>query len=242
MLRTAALVTFLCSSALAAQTVLIVADEVPAMQVLASKLKAGAGVDSRIIQQTALPPDMAKYPAVFVYIHRTLNESAEVAFIDYAKNGGKLILLHHSISSGKRGNKYWFPFLGISLPTGDFAAGGYKYFEGITDEIVNLAPTSYVTTHDVHYTAKIRYKNRDLPGFQLDDTEVYINHVWTAPKEKLLGVKFTDPSGQVHEQDTAGWHLRTEKGQVYYFMPGHSSRDFENPVYSQIIVNALTAK
>ena len=36
--------------------------------------------------------------------------------------------------------------------------------------------------------------------------------------------------------------MKTGKGMVFYFMAGHSAKDFENPTYSQIIVNALTYK
>ena len=33
-----------------------------------------------------------------------MGEPAEKTFIQYAESGGKLVLLHHSISSGKRPN------------------------------------------------------------------------------------------------------------------------------------------
>jgi len=73
-----------------------------------------------------------------VYIHKDIAEGPEVAFIDYAKGGGKLVLLHHSISSGKRKNKYWLPFLGVELPDKPFDQGGYKYFDPATFQIVKV--------------------------------------------------------------------------------------------------------
>jgi hypothetical protein len=234
----------------AASDVLVVADEFPAMEVLARHLKAGAGVASTIVKQDAIPSDTARFSSLVVYIHRTITEPAEKAFIDYANNGGRLILLHHSISSGKRGNRWWFPFLGISLPAQEFAQGGYKYFEGIRMEIVNLAPKEYITTHRVKYPARIEYRSSDLgsaerarPGFALDDTEVYLNHVFSGERKILLGLKYHEPqSGRTYMQDRAGWYKRAGKGWVLYFMPGHSVKEFENPVYSQILVNAVTAK
>jgi type 1 glutamine amidotransferase len=41
-------------------------------------------------------------------------------------------------------------------------------------------------------------------------------------------------------QDTAAWTEKTEKGTVMYFMAGHAVSDFENPVYSQIVTNAVS--
>jgi hypothetical protein len=211
------------------------------MQVLAGKLKAGAGVESDIVKQSDLPGDIKSRPAVIVYIHEKIGEPAEVAFIDYAKAGGKLILLHHLISSGKRPNKFWLPFLGIELPTGEIQDGGYKWYEGVELGLVNLAGDHYVTTHKIQFDQEIEYGSRRLPGFDLPDSEVYLNHVRTSPKNALLGVKATDPtSGKLYTQDTAGWYLRTEKGWVFYFMAGHHARDFEHPIFSQMIVNAFT--
>jgi hypothetical protein len=113
---------------LASAEVLIVADEFPAMQVVAEKLKTEEQITSKVM---------------VVYIHGPLLEKAEDAFIDYARNGGKLVLLHHSISSGKRKNSHWFSFLGVSLPQGDLEAGGYKWIEGVSFSLVNLSASLY---------------------------------------------------------------------------------------------------
>src|SRR4051812_22246108 len=96
--------------------VLIVADEFPAMEVVASRLKSEEHIESTLVPQKELPATLAPYEAVVVYIHGPLSETAENAFIDYTQAGGKLVLLHHSISSGKRKNTHWFKFLGVSLP------------------------------------------------------------------------------------------------------------------------------
>jgi hypothetical protein len=233
----------LCFPVFAAENVLIVADEIPAMEVLAAHLSSGAGVTSTIVKQTEMPADLGAYSAVIVYIHKTMGEPAERAFIDYANSGGKLILLHHSISSGKRKNKYWFPFLGISLPVTDFSQGGYKWIEPVTLEIVNLAPRHYITTNSVKYDSRISYKDKEYPGFVLKDTEVYLNHVYSKPRTSLLGLKYTDAqSGMTYMQDSAGWIMKADKGTVIYFMPGHTEHEFENPIYGQILLNAVKYK
>ena len=92
---------------------MIVADEIPAMEIVAKALKIHENIASKIVLQTKIPNDLSAYMAVLVYIHKDLNPAAEKAFIDYTKAGGKLILLHHSISSLKRKNADWFAFMGV---------------------------------------------------------------------------------------------------------------------------------
>ncbi len=231
-----------------AQQVLIVADEFPAMQVLAGKLKAGEGIDSRIVKQEDLAAVLAMYPAVIVYIHGKLSPAAEKPLIDYTNDGGKLILLHHSISSGKRTNQFWFPFLGVSLPLGDVAQGGYKYYDPVTMEIVNLAPNHAITSRKIKWESSTSYRRaagtaeEQLPAFTLTETEVYLNHVLTGTRTLLLGVKYTDANGRTWMQNTAGWYKPAGKGWVFYFMPGHSAREFEQPIYSQMVLNAVVWK
>ena len=43
-------------------------------------------------------------------------------------------------------------------------------------------------------------------------------------------------------QDRAAWYKKAGKGIIFYFMPGHSAKEFENPAYAQILVNAVTFK
>jgi hypothetical protein len=215
---------------------LIVCDEVPAMKVLARELEQRAHFTSEIVSQDHLPASLSGYKAVLVYIHKDIAEAAEKAFIDYAKGGGKLVLLHHSISSGKRKNKYWLPFLGVELPNKPFEEGGYKYIDPVSFEIVNLAPTNPITTKGV------KYPKHDPARFELRDTEIYLNHVLTGPRTILLGLQYLETkSGKLYSQSTTGWYRPAEKGGVYYFMAGHRAEDFESPVYAQIIANAVSS-
>jgi hypothetical protein len=177
---------------------------------------------------------------VIVYIHRNIAEGPEHAFVEYAKNGGRLILLHHSISSGKRPNKEWFPFLNIELPNKPYAEGGYKYFDPVDFDVVNLAPGHFITTHGVTYPEKLQFEGAECPAFPVAQTEVYLNHVFSGPRTTLLGIKFTDKAtGKVYQQPTAGWYRPAGKGTVMYFMVGHNASDFDSPVYAQILANAV---
>jgi hypothetical protein len=230
--------------------VLIVADEFPAMEVLAAKLKSEEHIDSKLVSQKELPESLSMFEAVAVYIHKDLSENSENAFIAYAKSGGKLVLLHHSISSGKRKNKNWFPFLGVELPEGDVSRGGYKWIEGVSLELVNLNPNHFIMTNKVTYPEHIAFvttnslvPHGELAGFKLNESEVYLNHVLDDSRTLLMGLKFTDEkSGTVYMQSHAGWIKSAGKGTVIYLMPGHTKHDFENPTYGRIVLNALVYK
>ena len=232
--------------AFAAGTVLIVADEFPAMEVLSAKLKSTESIDSKIVKQTEIPVDLSPFRALIVYIHGDMKDPAEKVFINYARNGGRLILLHHSISSGKRRNQFWIPFVGVNLPYGEFENGGYRWIDPVNMDVVNLAPGNYVTTHNITYDTKIFYTRagvvKEYDGFHLEQTEVYLNHVFLEPRTVLLGLKYKEEkTGKTYMQDRAGWYKRTGKGHLFYFMAGHSAREFTLPVYAQMVVNSIAA-
>ncbi|MPR32166.1 ThuA domain-containing protein [Salmonirosea aquatica] len=235
-------------SYLSAQEILMVADEFPAMEILAKGLQEQEGLSSKIIAQTDLPQSLSGYQAVVVYIHKDLNPEPEEAFIQYANAGGKLIVLHHSISSGKRKNKDWFSFLGLELPKAEDTAPAYKYIDDMNMDIVNLAPTHFITTNKVSYPEKIKYqpegtsKSSKLPGFNFPKTEVYLNHKLLTPRTILLGFKFTDPEGREWMQDRSAWCMKVGKGWVFYSQAGHYAQDFADPTYVRILANAVIYK
>lgn len=228
-----------------AQSVLIVADEIPAMQVLSKALKAMEGINTRVVFQNDLPTSLTNYRAVIVYIHKDIDAGAEKAFIQYAKNGGKLIILHHSISSAKRKNAEWFSFLGLDLPKKDVNQGGYQYVGDISMEVVNLAPAHFITSNKITYDTSFAYiregesEEKQLPGFELYNTEAFLNHDLQKPRTILLGFKMKDTTGKVWMQDRSAWCMTVEKGWVFYSQPGHRASDFENPIYARIIANAV---
>jgi hypothetical protein len=244
------LVSFFAIARCAFSEVLIVADEFPAMEVLASKLKSEEKISTKVISQKDLPENLSGFEAVAVYIHKDLSENAENAFIAYALGGGKLILLHHSISSGKRKNAHWFSFLGVTLPEGDYNHGGYKWIEGVSLDLVNLNPNHFIMTNKVTYPEHIGYTNAnpslsrgDLAGFKLNESEVYLNHVLDPSRTLLMGLKYIDDkSGTTFMQSHAGWIKTAGKGTVIYLMPGHTKHDFENPTYGRIVLNAFVYK
>jgi len=225
--------------------VLIVADEFPAMEEFARQLQKQENLDSQLVKQTEMPGELKSFKAVVVYIHGKLAPTAEKAFVDYTQAGGKLIVLHHSISSGKRANEHWFPFLGVTLPTGDVNQGGYKWTEGVTMDIVNLATNHFITTNKLKYDSQFSFAEAGkpeltLPGFTLHESEVYLNHLLKGERTLLLGLKYKDAkTGKAWAQSHAGWYRTSGKGWIYYFLPGHSIREFQHPAYLRILLNAV---
>ena len=227
--------------------VLIIADEFPAMRVVAAKLKREENIESKLVWQTNLPATLAPFQAVIVYIHHDLLPETEDALADYTEAGGKLVVLHHSIASGKRKNRRWFSFLGVSLPEGNLAGGGYKWIEGVRWQLVNLNPAHFIMTNQVTYPEQISYTSTNaskmaspLRGFTLENSEVYLNHVHTGPHTLLLGLKYVDEkTGLTYMQDTAGWVKPRGRGWIVYLMPGHTASDFEDPAYGRIVLNAV---
>jgi hypothetical protein len=236
--------------------VLIIQDELKQMEVLSEFLTSNQGnLEIDIVKQKNLPEDLSAYHSILLYLHFKLQEDTESKVIEYTRNGGRLIVLHHSISSGKAKNKDFFPFLGIQLDGTDNSrdaeppGGGYAWIEGVTFTLINLDSGHCVINHNVEWGEEVNYTPSDLtslasayPTISLHDSEVYLNHKFTDGKDKtiLMGMKFYDiRNDQLFMQDRASWHKIAGQGDIFYFMPGHSSREFENKNFSQMILNAI---
>jgi len=252
MLAQVALIASLVACSIAAQagSVLIVADEWPQMDVLAQYLEAEGGYAVEKAEQDQLPDDLGPYHAVFQFIHGPFKDGPAGALMDYAAGGGRLVVLHHGVSSAKRATQGWLEFLGITLDRDKDAEHRYVWIEGVDLTLVNLNPRHYITTHHVAYDKTVEYRPSDqpspsvsLPALDLDQTEVYLNHQFTDAREKtvLLGFRYEErKSGEVHMQDRAGWFKAAGKGLVFYFQPGHAVSDFEKAGFCQILLNCLT--
>ncbi len=246
---TALSVSFLCFCAYGADRVLIIQDELPQMKVLAGHLETEGRLECEIVDQQHVPDDLSDYTAVIVYIHGDVLESAEVAFIEYTKDGGRCICLHHTISRSHGQNKYLFDFMGVHLKSGPVEEGGYTWIHGATLTLVNLNPTHYITSVKVNWGEEIPYTPSDSPSVEgmypsisLPNSEVYLNHGFKDGREKtvLCGFKYEDPeTGRVWMQDRGAWLKPVEEGMLVYFQAGHAATDYENPNVAQMILNAI---
>jgi hypothetical protein len=238
-----------------AKRVLIVMDEREQMETLAKYLKDKGGIDSTIVDQQSAPEDWSAFDAVVGYVHGALQEPIELKIIDYTKNGGRFVCLHHMISSGKSKNKYYFDFLGVRM-TGiekarEAAKPGdhYAWREPVDITVVNLNPKHYITSHDVTWPEKTPFKlegnepPREFPAFTLRG-EAYMNVFFSdTDKTVLLGLKYLDDRNNAqYMQQAEGWLKPAGKGWIVYLQPGHFKEEFERPAVSQMILNAITWK
>lgn len=240
---------------------LLIHDGAKVTEPLVEFLKARGGYDTTVVDQAHLPSDWSGYRAVLGYVHGQLLEPTEVAIIDYTKKGGRFVALHHMISSGKAGNKYYFDFLGIQLddPKASSApvapGAGYGWYTGGEGEpgvkvtLVKLHPTHFIVTHDVQWADTVHYQSsdalavaKDYPAIVMPKAEAYMNHKFTDGREKtvLLGFQYTDPRTHAFfEQDRTAWFKKYGAGLIFYFQSGHFSEEYQNPNISQMILNAI---
>ena len=235
--------------------VLIVMDEREQMEALAKFLK-GNGVESTIVDQRSAPADWSTFDAVIAYIHGTLQEPIELKIIEYTKAGGRYVCLHHSVSSGKAKNKYYFDFLGVRLPGAAESknpappGGHYAWRHDQDYTIVNIAPGHFITGNGMKYRETLVFprpgspgRTAALPSFLNKQGEPYMNVELTGDKVLLLGFHYVDDrNGAEFHQHTAGWLQQAGRGWIVYLQPGHATHEFENPNIAQLVLNAVLWK
>jgi len=246
--------------------VLIVMDEREQMETLATYLKDKSGIDSTIVDQKSVPEDWSHFDAVIGYVHGALQEPIELKIIDYTKNGGRYVCLHHMISSGKSKNKYYFDFLGVRMTEIEKArepaepGGHYAWREPVDITVVNLNPSHYITSHDVTWPEKTTFRTtgtspnsagpnstspssgteREYPALTLHG-EAYMNVLFAdTDKTVLLGLKYLDDRNNAqYMQQAEGWLKPAGKGWIVYLQPGHFTQEFQVPAVSQMVLNAI---
>jgi hypothetical protein len=240
MLGFAIIGVFLCRfDCSAEQRILIVADEREQMEVLAKFFREEGKYEVQIVAQEDFPAELSGCRGVFNFVHRPLTEKVEEGLIAYALSGGRLITLHHGISSSKMLNKKWLPFCGVALFRGERDKGGWSVLGNVTAELVNLRPDHYITSHKVSYEGSTTYTPSDAPSIEqtcpvlrFPRSEVFLNEHFTDGREKevLFGVKGADPeTGKVYMQDRGGWFHRKGKGWLFYFQISQGERRPRRP-------------
>lgn len=236
-----------------AKTVWVVADEFDQMKALAEYLDKFGGIKLQLFEQKNFPSVIpSRIHGVIEFVHLKLNDNVAQTIIDYTLKGGKTIVLHHGISSGKKETKGWYEFLGVNLDQSKDAKFPYHYFHETDFCFVNLNPLHYITSNKVNYPLLVKYRSSDIPSeekeypaLEFKNSEVFVNHAFTDGREKtvLFGFKCKDPNtGEIIMQDRSGWYKPKGKGWIFYFHPGHITEDYRNSDFCQIILNCFTWK
>jgi len=230
--------------------VLIVCDERAQMEALARFLRQEGKLEVEIVDQENFPAQPSGYRAIVDFVHKPFSDRVEQALITFTENGGRVISIHHSISSSKRLNKYWLGFCGMTLPPKPRDQGGWHVIGNTTAVLVSLRPDHYVTSHNVKYPKTTVYESsevlkaeRNLPALEFPRSEVFLGQQIhdMGEKEMLFGLKCVDPkTSQTVMIDRGGWYQRKGRGWHFYFQIGHGTGDFLNPAYCQILLNAIS--
>lgn len=245
-----ALMLLLCAGFAQAGEVLIVADEWPQMDVLGAYLEEEGGFTVETAEPEALPEDLSPYEGIIQFVHGALGDEPAARMMNFTRNGGRLVVLHHGISSGKANTQGWLNFLGIKLDRANNSTKRYTWVHDVDITIVNLNPNHYITHNGVEYEETATYHSSDRPSepvrglaLTFNNSEAFLNHQFTDGRAKtvLFGLLYQDPNTRaVYQQDRAGWLKRVGSGYVFYFQPGHITADFEKDAYCQIIQNCFT--
>jgi hypothetical protein len=239
-------------AAAARKIVRFVVDEWEAMEPLLTFLEGRGAWEVRRSEQTALPApaEMANDYAVVMSIHGALKPPAENAMLDYALAGGRLVILHHGISSARMNNPRWTQLTGVFMAPRNDLNWPWAVSYPTTLTLVNLCPGHYITSHKITWPEDVEYTSSDTPsrpvklsGLTLTNTEAYFNQQFTDGRAKtvLLGMDCTDPkTGKRVMQDRAGWYKPSGMGWMFYLMAGHDVSDYRNVVYRQLVENCLT--
>ena len=229
---------------------MIVGDDWPPMQALASSLTALGPVVAHAANEPELPDVLSAYDVVIMYIHKVMDTRVEQALIRYVKQGGRLIVLHHGLASAKIQNPNFLALAGLHIEPSDAPRHAWRVAGHVTHTLVNLHPSHYITSHRVQYDRSVHYQPSEglscsdlFPALDFYDTEVFLNQQVTDGREKtiLFGVMCGDPvSGETIMQDRGGWYKRADEGWFFYLQPGHTAEEFRNPAYVQIIMNCIT--
>ena len=232
------------------ETVLIVSDEFETLEGLVEFLQTEAGYSVQMAAEDSVPSNLSNMHAVMMYVHGLFPAESAQKLIDYAESGGRLVVLHHGISSKKKLTPSWLPFLGIHLDREEGSEKYYTWLKPVAYDFVNLQPKHYITSHRVTYTRIVEYESSDrpsapgrFPAIEFAGSEIFINHQFTDGREKtvLFGYRYRDEkTGQVMMEDRNGWYKPAGKGWLFYFQPGDAATDFQNRNYCQILWNSLT--
>lgn len=184
-----------------------------------------------------------------MYVHMTLLKRVERNLIDYTKRGGRMIVLHHGLASAKRENFEWMKFVGISIETRDHPRFPWKVLGDTTHTLVNLNPSHFITSHKIDYDQKVYFQSATdpiikgiFPAFDLPHTEIFLNQRFTDAKEKIVLFGFRVENLKTEEiimQATSGWYKNYGRGLLFYFQPGHTTMDFQNKNFCQILLNCI---
>ncbi|MBD3351460.1 MAG: hypothetical protein GF364_08230 [Candidatus Lokiarchaeota archaeon] len=206
-------------------------------------------------------------PCIITYNKNLIRTKNINAIKEYCDKGGKLIALHHNVSSMMMRQPEWLEMMKVKIEKGEKAEYPWSVIEGGDLYLTNLAPDSIITTNEIKYKDSVpainlpiepnkvvtthelltkdqkqEYHSREKePAILFNKSEYFINHVLLPEPERtlLFALYFIDEaSGREFISNNGGWKMPFGQGTIYYLMPGHSVHDY-NDTYCKIIRNCI---
>lgn len=206
-------------------------------------------------------------PKCIITYNKNLIKKRNVKTIkEYCANGGKLIALHHNVSSMMLRRPEWLDLMKINIVKGDDAEYPWSVIEGGDLYLTNLQPDNAITTKGIEYDSEVpmlklsvdptkkvltheldesqqkEFHSREKEkAIEFKKSEYFINHLPLPEPNRILlfGIFFHDPeSGREFISNNGGWKMPYKEGMIYYLMPGHSVHDYHEN-YCNIIRNCI---
>ena len=235
---------------------LLLADTADEMPELRQLIQSG-GWNATQLAQKDWDASTTGFEAIVVYIHEPILETVETALIDYAEQGGRLVIVHHALASAKMRNPRWLEFLGVKIVPKSSPDAPWFVSGDIAFTVVNLAPKHYITSNGVQYDKTVTYRSAtrkeldgEFPAFVLERSEIFHNQRNTDGNAKIPLLAYRHDGPEAKElpgnvpafEESAGWLKKTGKGWTVYLQPGHAASDFKHPAFGRTVLNALDWK
>ena len=143
---------------------MIVGDDWPPMHALAASLTTLGPVVAHAANEPDLPDDLSVYDVVIMYIHKVMDTRVEQALIRYARQGGRLLVLHHGLASAKIHNPDWLALAGLHLEPKDAPKHAWRVAGHVTHTLVNLNPSHYILSKDMRMARS--FASIPVPSFR----------------------------------------------------------------------------
>ncbi|MFX0099821.1 MAG: hypothetical protein ACFFCS_09570, partial [Candidatus Hodarchaeota archaeon] len=99
--------------------------------------------------------------ACVVYVHQPFKKKVDSSLIDYCKEGGTLVMLHHAIAQGKCLSDVWLPFCGVQIHRSVMEE--FPWFVDNSGEmkLLNLQPGNEITSTSIDWPEKCTLQSSD---------------------------------------------------------------------------------
>lgn len=163
---------------------------------------------------------LAGVDAVLMYHRDNVADRQERdALLEFLDNGGGVVVLHHSIANYPDWDDWWRGHVGgLYVLSGDEESPASRYFAGF--EGVAVKTRSHPVTR--RFNIAWRYMDESYEGLWISKDVTPLLRTTAFGSDELLA-----------------WVGPSERGRVVYIQPGHGDRIMREPIYLNLLEDAL---